>query len=179
MAGMDDGAGRKAIKDWIEQQFGELDQKSYYQLLGIERSADERQIVNAYYHMVARFHPDNYVDALDADTRAKLVSLYSRLVEGYLVLRNPQKRSQYGKLVEQGKVRFTLAEERAPRKDPDSDVTNASARRFFKLGKAALAAGDGKGAIMNLKLALSVEPDNAAIQAEIARAETLMGGKGR
>lgn len=179
MAPIDDTAARQAIKGWIEQQFDELDQKSYYQLLGIDRGADERQIVNAYYLMVARFHPDNYVDALDGDTRAKLVSLYSRLVEGYIVLRNPQKRALYTKLVEQGKLRFTVAEERAPRRDPDGDIANASARRFFKLGKAALSAGDPKGALMNLKLALSVEPDNAAIQAEIARAEALVGGKGR
>jgi DnaJ-class molecular chaperone len=176
---LDDNAAREAIRGWIEQQFVELDQKSYYQLLGIDRNADERQVVNAYYHMVARFHPDNYVDALDGDTRGKLVTLYSRLVEGYLVLRNPHKRAQYGKLLEQNKLRFTAAEERAPKKDPDGDVVNASARRFFKLGKAALSAGDAKGALMNLKLALSVEPENAAILAEIARAETLVGGKGR
>jgi len=173
-----DEAGRQAIKVWIEQQHAELDQKSYYQLLGIERGADEQRIVSAYYFMVARFHPDNYVDVLDPDTRTKLVSLYSRLVEGYLVLRNATKREQYAKLLEQGKLRFTVTDERAPRRDPDADVANASARRFFKLGKSALAGGDAKGALMHLKLALSVEPANATILAEIAKAESLVSGKG-
>jgi DnaJ-class molecular chaperone len=179
MAVIDDKAARVAIKAWIEQQFVELDQKSYYQLLGIDRTVEERAIVSAYYHMVARFHPDNYVDSLDPDTRAKLVSLYSRLVEGYLVLRNPGKREQYARLLEQGKLRWSMAEERGPRRDPEGDVISASGKRFFKLGKASLAAGDAKAALMNLKLALSVEPDNAAILAELAKAEALIGKVGK
>src|SRR5215468_10322251 len=126
MSVIDDRAGRQAIKSWIEQQHAELDQKSYYQLLGIDRNVDEQQIIKAYYFMVARFHPDNYVDSLDESTRAKLVSLYSRLVEGYLVLRNPAKRAQYAKLLDQGRLRFTPSEERAPRR-PEAEVSNASA----------------------------------------------------
>jgi DnaJ-class molecular chaperone len=172
---IDDRAGRQAIKGWIEQQFTELDQKSYYQLIGVERTADENQIRVAYYHMVARFHPDLYGDILEAETRAKLVSLYSRLVEGYLVLRDPTKRQQYGKMLDLGKMRFTAAEERAARREPDSDVKNPGARRFFKLGKAALANGDARGAAVNFKLALSVEPDNTLIQGELAKAEAAAG----
>ncbi len=173
----DDKAGRQAIRGWIEQQHAELDQKSYYQLLDIDKNADDNALRMGYYRMVARFHPDQYLDALDDETRAKLVTVYSRVVEGYLVLRDPAKRQQYARLVEQGKLRMTPKDERAPRRDVEAEVSSPSARRFFKLGRAALAAGDVKGALMNLKLALSVEPDNAAIQAEMARAEALGKGK--
>jgi curved DNA-binding protein CbpA len=127
--------------------------------------------------MVARFHPDLYGDILDKDLRARLVALYSRLVEGYRVLRDSNKRQQYGKLLEQGRLRWTLEEDRAPRRDSDAEVVNPNARRFYKLGKSALGAGDAKSAIMNLKLALSVEPDSAAIQAELARAEAALKAK--
>jgi DnaJ-class molecular chaperone len=173
---IDDEAGLRAIRAWIEQQHAELSQKSYYQLLGVERSASELEVRTAYYHMVARFHPDLYGDILDTGTRSRLVSLYSRLVEGYRVLRDATKRVQYGKMLEQGKMRWTLEEERAPRRDPEAEIGNPSARRFFKLGRSALTAGDAKGAVMNLKLALSVEPGNALILSELARAEAL--GKG-
>jgi curved DNA-binding protein CbpA len=174
---IDDEAGRKAIREWIDQQHAELDQKSYYQLLGIERAASDAEVRTAYYHMVARFHPDLYGDILEKDVRARLVTLYSRLVEGYRVLRDPTKRSQYGRMLEQGKLRWTLEEERAPRRDPESEVMNPNARRFYKLAKAALASGDPKSAAIHLKLALSVDPDNAAIQAELARAEALVKAK--
>src|SRR5262249_21384121 len=154
---------------WIEQQHAELDQKSYFQLLGVDREADEGQIRTAYYQMVARFHPDLYGDILEPETRAKLVSLYSRLVEGYRVLRDTQRRSQYAKNLEQGRLRSTDKDERAPRRALDAEVANPAARRFFKLAKAALGGGDARGALMNLKLALSVEPDNPVILAEIAK----------
>ncbi len=173
---IDDEAGRQAIRAWIEQQHAELDQKSYYQLLGVERGASDNDIRTAYYHMVARFHPDLYGDILDKDVRARLVTLYSRLVEGYRVLRDPGKRAQYGKLLESGKMRWTAEEERGPRPDGD-EVANPNARRFYKLGKSALAAGDAKGAAVNLKLALSVEPGNPTIKAELAKAEALVKGK--
>jgi curved DNA-binding protein CbpA len=174
---IDDEAGRQAIRSWIEQQHAELDQKSYYQLLGVERTASENEVRTAYYHMVARFHPDLYGDILEADVRARLVTLYSRLVEGYRVLRDPGKRQQYGKMLEIGKLRWTLEEERGPRKDNEGDIANPNARRFYKLAKAALIGGDAKSAVVNLKLALSCEPDNAAIQVELARAEALAKGK--
>ncbi len=174
---IDDEAGRKAIREWIDQQHAELDQKSYYQLLGVERNASDVEVRTAYYHMVARFHPDLYGDILEPEVRARLVSLYSRLVEGYRVLRDASKRSQYGRMLEQGKLRWTLEEERAPRRDVGAEDMNPNARRFYKLAKAALGSGDAKSAAMNLKLALSVEPDNAVIQAELARAEALLKGK--
>jgi len=174
MPPIDDRAGRQAIKGWIEHEHAELDQKSYYQLLGLGRDAEEGEIRTAYYKMVARFHPDLYGDILEPDTRAKLVSLYSRLVEGYRVLRDQQRRAQYAKNLDQGRLRFTDKDERAPRRDPEAEVAHPSARRFFKLAKAALAAGDAKGALMNLKLASSVEPDNPVILAEIAKAEALV-----
>jgi curved DNA-binding protein CbpA len=171
---LDDKASRDAIRSWIVQQHAELDQKSYYQLLGIPRTADEREVRTAYYHMVARFHPDLYGDLLVPDLRAKLVTLYSRLVEGYRILRDPQRRAIYGKMLDQHKLRWSLEAERAPRREPEQDIANPNARRFYKLGRSALLAGDGKSAVVNLRLALSVEPGSDVIQAELARAEAIV-----
>jgi DnaJ-class molecular chaperone len=174
---LDDKASRDAIRAWIDQQHQELNQKSYYQLLGVERAADERAVRTAYYHMVARFHPDLYGDILEVDVRAKLVTLYTRLVEGYRILRDPQKRAQYNRMVDQKKLRWSLEDDRGQRRE-ETEIANAHARRFFRLGRSALLAGDAKAAAMNLRLALSVEPGSEVIQAELARAETMMkGGK--
>ena len=171
---IDDERGRQSIRSWIEQQHDELGQKSYYQLLGVDRDADDRQITTAYYAMVARFHPDLYGDALlPPDVRAKLVTLYSRLVEGYRVLADPTRRAQYARTLERGRLRWTVEDERAPKRDVDAEIENPNARRFFKLARAALAAGDGKAAVMNLKLALSVDPKSRPILEELARAEAM------
>jgi curved DNA-binding protein CbpA len=179
MPPLDDEASKKAIYDWISQFHSELDQKSYYQLLDVERIADDTAVSRAYYRMVARFHPDNYGDnLLPPDIRAKLVTLYSRLVEGYTVLRDPAKRAQYAKMLEQGKLRWSLDDERAQKRDPEAEILNPNARRFYQLGKQALRVNDARSAIMNLKLALSCEPGSEAIQKELARAESMAKGKG-
>jgi curved DNA-binding protein CbpA len=172
-----DPVARAAIKAWIEQQFAELDRSSYYHLLAVERTATEEQIRDGYYRLVARLHPDLYGDhVLDPPTRQKLVSLYSRVVEGYRVLSEGRRREQYDAGLAAGKLRWSAEDERSPKRDPESEVANPNARRFFKMGRAAVLAGDAKSALMNLKLALSVEPESAVIKAEITRAEALLKG---
>lgn len=173
-----DEASKKAIRTWIDQQYAELDQKSYYQLLGIERTDDDAAVRTAYYNMVARFHPDLYGDVLDADVRSKLVTLYTRLVEGYRILRDSTKRAAYAKLLDQNRLRWSMEDER--KRESEMDIVNPNARRFFNLGRASLASGDAKSAAMNLRLALSVETGAgcAVIQKELTRAEALLSSKG-
>lgn len=180
MSQITDDTAKAAIRGWIDQQHAELDRSSYYHLLQVARDAHEPAIRTAYYALVARLHPDLYVETLDVVTRQKLVSLYSRIVEAYRVLSDGQKRGQYDRALAEGRMRWSPEEEKAAnaRRDLDAEVTNPNARRFFKLGRAALMAGDGKGAVMNLKLALSVEPGAKVIKAELAKAETLLKSQG-
>jgi DnaJ-class molecular chaperone len=176
MSQLHDEKARASIRAWIEQQFAELDRASYYSLLMVPNDAFDAQIRDAYYKMVARLHPDLYVQTLDADTRAKLVSIYSRMVEGYRVLSDGRKREQYDHGLAAGKLRFRPDEERVARKDMGGELKNANAKRFFKLGQDALRHGDGKGAVLNLKFALQQEPDSPLIKAELERAEKLLKG---
>jgi hypothetical protein len=180
MSQITDESGKKAIRAWIEQQHQELDRTSYYHLLQIGRDAAAPVVRDSYYRLVARLHPDLYVDTLEAGTRAMLVSIYSRIVEAYRVLSDPKKREQYDRALAAGALRWSPEAERAAqaRRDPEDEIKNPNARRLFKLGRAALLAGDGKGAVMNLKLALSAEPRSDLIRAELAKAEALLRGKG-
>jgi curved DNA-binding protein CbpA len=174
-----DEASRAAIRAWIDQQHQQLQHGSYYTILGVERTANASAIRTAYYQMVARFHPDLYgADSLDETTRAKLVSLYSRLVEAYRVLADGQRRALYDKNVSAGKLRLTQEEERLPQKrDPEAELSNPNAKRFYKMARTALLAGDAKNAIMNLRFALSAEPNSEALKAELASALALAAGK--
>src|SRR5262245_28290028 len=178
MPSMDD-AGRAAIKTWIDHEWEELPRASYYQILAVARDATEEQVRTAYYHLVARFHPDLYGDALEGETRAKLVSIYSRLVEAYRCLSSGERRVRYDKGLAGGKLRWTSDDEHArtrPGPDVDESITNPKAKQFFRMGRAAIQKGDGKGAVTHLKLALSLEPKNQALLAELARAEALTKG---
>jgi DnaJ-class molecular chaperone len=178
MPGIGDDKARAAVKQWIDQLFEELDRSTYYHLLQVPADAYEAQIRDAYYNLVARLHPDLYVDTLDLGTRAKLVSVYSRLVEAYRVCADGQRREQYDRGLTLGRLRWSPESEKVQTVGPAGELKNANAKKFYKLAQEALRAHNGKAALMNLKFALSQEPDSALLKDELARAEALVKSQG-
>jgi curved DNA-binding protein len=63
--------------------------KDYYEILGIPRSADEKQIRSAFRKLAAKHHPDRNPNDPGAEDRFKEVN------EAYTVLSDPEKRSVY------------------------------------------------------------------------------------
>jgi len=155
-----------------------MERASYYQLLGVPRDATEEAVRDEYYKRVARFHPDLYVDTLDDGTREKLVSMYSRIVEAYQCLTHGGRRARYDQLLQQGRLRWTPEDERAPAPRAEAAIQNPHAQRLFRLAQENLRQGNAKGALMNLKMALSAEPGSPTIEAEIAKAEAAALKKG-
>lgn len=61
----------------------------YYEVLGISRNADEREIKKSYKRLAMKFHPDRNPGDISAETKFKEIK------EAYEVLSNPEKRSVY------------------------------------------------------------------------------------
>jgi curved DNA-binding protein CbpA len=175
-----DERARDAVRLWIDQLHEELDRSTYYHLLQVPADAYEEQIRSAYYTLVARLHPDLYLETLDVATRAKLVTIYSRLVEAYRVVCDGARREQYDKGIALGRLRWVAETEKVQTIRPGSgaELKNANAKKFYKLGQEALRQGNGKAALMNLKMALSQEPDSELLKTELARAEALYRSQG-
>ena len=70
-------------------------QKDYYKTLGIDKSADAKQIRNAYRELAFQYHPDRNRENPEASERMKLVN------EAYAVLSDPSKRNEYDSLRQQ------------------------------------------------------------------------------
>ncbi len=173
-----DGA-RASIRSWIDTLHDDLDRCSYYHLLQVPGDAYEAQIRDAYYTLVARLHPDLYVETLDQATRHKLVTIYSRLVEAYRTVSDGKKREQYDHGLSLGRLRWSHEIEKTqPAGGTSGELKNDNARKFFKLAQEALRASNGKAAVMNLKFALSQEPDSALLKGELVRAEALLKSQG-
>src|SRR3982750_3406208 len=73
-------------------------EQDYYDLLGIQRGADEAAIKAAYRRMAKEHHPDRQNGCKDAEARFKAIN------EAYDVLKDPQKRAAYDRF---GKAAFT------------------------------------------------------------------------
>ncbi|MCK5526144.1 MAG: DnaJ domain-containing protein, partial [Candidatus Latescibacteria bacterium] len=70
--------------------------RDYYEVLGVDRNADENIIKKAYRKQAMKFHPDRNPDDKKAEENFKEAS------EAYEVLSDQQKRSQYDRFGHQG-----------------------------------------------------------------------------
>ncbi len=63
--------------------------RDYYEVLGVERGADDASIKKAYRQLAKKYHPDMNPGDADAEKKFKEAS------EAYAVLSDPDKRRQY------------------------------------------------------------------------------------
>lgn len=66
-----------------------MDYKDYYQILGISKKADEKEIKRAFRKLAQQYHPDKNPGDAEAERKFKEVN------EANTVLSDPEKRSQY------------------------------------------------------------------------------------
>jgi len=66
-----------------------LEKRDYYEVLGVERSADDQAIKSAYRKLAHRYHPDKNQGDKQAEDRFKEAS------EAYEILSDPDKRARY------------------------------------------------------------------------------------
>src|SRR5215212_11847260 len=72
-------------------------EQDYYELLGIQRGADDAAIKAAYRRLAKEHHPDRHNGCTDQEARFKAIS------EAYDCLKDPQKRAAYDRF---GKAAF-------------------------------------------------------------------------
>ena len=66
-----------------------MQQKDYYQILGLDRDASEDEMKKAYRKLALRYHPDHHPDDPKSEEKFKEVS------EAYAVLSDPKKKKEY------------------------------------------------------------------------------------
>ncbi|HLU68218.1 MAG TPA: J domain-containing protein [Kofleriaceae bacterium] len=162
---------RAAIREFVDRAHAALDESDYYRVLGVSSAAGAEEIRTAYYRLAARLHPDIHGDSVEPEFRLRLTTVFSRVVEAYKALSDPRRRAEYDEGLAQGMLRLTAGLKVRPR--PDQGIRDESARRFYQLAEKAMADGDGRAALVNLRIALSSEPDSPILKAALARAEEM------
>jgi curved DNA-binding protein CbpA len=83
----------------IEVASNGIETKSFYEILLLPRSADERAIKRAYYRLSKEYHPDKFYRKELGDYKEKLESIFNKVNEAYRVLSDPDAREDYDLLV--------------------------------------------------------------------------------
>lgn len=68
--------------------------QDYYEVLGVDRNADEKAIKSAYRKLARKWHPDLH----PAAEKKKAEEEFKKINEAYEVLKDPEKRSRYDRL---------------------------------------------------------------------------------
>ena len=74
------------------------DKRDYYEVLGVDKSADDATLKKAYRQLAKKYHPD--VNPGDKEAEAK----FKEATEAYSVLSDPDKRRQYDQLLKTAAV---------------------------------------------------------------------------
>lgn len=82
-------------KRQILDTFYRLDSSDYYQLLGVERHAEKKEIKGAYYSVVSLFHPDKYFGKRLGSFKPKLERIFQTLTEAHDTLTRKATRQEY------------------------------------------------------------------------------------
>lgn len=79
----------------ILDTFYRLDHLDHYQLLGLERDADKKDIREAYFRLSKLFHPDTLYGKRLGSYKVKMEAVFRRLTDAYEVLGKSKKRERY------------------------------------------------------------------------------------
>ncbi len=146
---------------------GCLDERSYYNLLGVEDAAEPAQLIAQYYKLAAGFHPDRYAVDGSKEGMAALNRVYARLGEAKRVLLDPELRAQYDKGLTAGVYRLQQPFKTA-RKSGTQDPAGTMARSLYERATRKLSEGALVSARADLELAKQFEPNSFAIEEAIA-----------
>jgi len=85
----------RGFRERIVKLYAELGQFNYYELLGVERTAEKQTIRRAYFERAAVFHPDKHFRKELGSFKLKMEAIFGRLTQAYDTLRSRDGRAEY------------------------------------------------------------------------------------
>ena len=149
-----------AFRAEIKERAGSVDQMNYYDILGVERTADAGAVQSAFFELAKKWHPDRLGPDL-ADVRAEATKVFARMSEASQILTSDERRKEYDEVLKTG----------TGSADEQEEVQRVlSAVTEFQKAEVLLKKGDLVGALRHAKAAYEADkeqPEYMAIYAWI------------
>ena len=88
-------------RDEILRLVGSIDDKNFYEILGVEESASSNDVQTAYFGLAKKWHPDRLGPGLQ-DLKTDVAKIFGRINDAFQTLSNTDKRREYQEVVQQG-----------------------------------------------------------------------------
>ena len=148
-----------------------IDRLDYYRLLKLDPAANTSQLRVAYRDARKRFHPDCFLGHPE-EIRVAVDRIARRITEGYLVLRDRQRRAAYDSALTGGHLRLTQeVEDEVKTEVQQQRGTTANGRRYLTLCEEEERRGALPKAIAHLRTAITFEPKNVSFRQKLDRLE--------
>lgn len=169
LAGLDP---KMADRIKIQGLYKSLEDLNYYQILNIPNEASSDAIKKAYHKTTKTYHPDRHFSEENKDLKDMTKAIYKRVVEAYMVLKNPTKRKEYddqlGEYKPKKDIRLKDASDVVQKKEKvEVKFKSSQARKFYELGMTSFNLNKLNAAKINFQLALQAEPDNIVIKRKL------------
>lgn len=169
-----DAAARTRIElETLHELLPDLD---YYKVLQLDPSCEQDEIGDRYRQESRRLHPDRVRTIGDEALQEKATEIYQLISEAYKVLKDPEERTQYDSILETGVLRMTEDGKAAAAADkrsnePENAASHPKAEKYWKMALRDMKSKSWKSAVMNIKFALTFEPDNEVFKEHLVEAE--------
>ena len=162
----------------LKQLASTIHELDYFQVLNLSPTASGPHIRASYYGLARALHPDKFFHIPDAETKIAIHTIYKRIVESYMVLKDERKRLKYianiGGADREKKLRFDEQAEAEQREEAKSATKIAKTQQGEKLYQAALldiAREQWDKAYRNIQTALMFEAQNSDFKSLLSEIE--------
>lgn len=94
-AGLSFSPAEQEARQRIAAKAAEIAGKGYWEILGVDQSADGGAIKKAYFASSRDFHPDSFAGLQLGSAQQQLETVFATIQEAYAVLTDPNKRGEY------------------------------------------------------------------------------------
>ncbi len=154
----------------IETTHELLSELSHYQLLKLSADVSQGEIDPAYRIEARRLHPDRYNAIKDAGLKRKVNQVYKAVTDAWKILKDVDQRALYD-AEQRGEQAKKEAEAAQAADDPVHAARTEKGGKYWKMALSNWKQGDYGGAVMQIKFAMTFEPDNLVFKEWLDKAQ--------
>ncbi len=133
------------VQHEVDFVFDHLEYVDFYQLFGVEHTADRKTIRSSYFEMSKRFHPDKFFRDDVGEMASRVDAIFRFVTKGYQTLSKNKNRAEYDEALEHARAMLAQASAEDDRKRGQAaDMLERRAEQLEQQGQFAQAAAEFK-----------------------------------